>query len=182
MVEKVVINGMQVDLASLRVIHYPDPRLRAVCQDVRIDEQAIRSLADRMFELMDQARGVGLAAPQVGLGLRLFTASPASAPSERAVYVNPRIVAVEGQQEDEEGCLSFPGINCKIKRAAVVTIRALDAAGKPFEQTGQDMLARIFQHEIDHLDGMLLVDRMGSVAKLANRRTLKELEEVFAEK
>ena len=85
------------------------------------------------------------------------------------------------QEEREEGCLSFPGITCRIKRHNIVTVQALDLEGEIFEETGEGLVARIFQHEIDHLDGRLLVDRMSSVAKLSNRKALKELQQQFAE-
>ena len=138
-------------------------------------------LAEKMFELMFQARGVGLAAPQVGLTVRLFVASPTYEPTDQRVYINPSILSADGTQEGEEGCLSFPGIVCNIKRANVVTIQATNLDGQVFQETGEGLAARIFQHESDHLDGRLLTDRMGTVARLANRRALRDLEEEFAE-
>ena len=167
------------DPTSLEIIHYPDPRLREVSTPVDTVDDAVRRIAERMFELMFASRGVGLAAPQVGVTVRLFVASPSFDPSDRRVYVNPEIVSAEGSQEGEEGCLSFPGVTCKIKRANVVTIRAIGIDGEIFEETGEDLTARIFLHEMDHINGRLIVDRMGSVAKLANRRAIKELEEEF---
>ncbi len=171
----------EVDIASLRVICYPDPRLREVCTPVDEVDDDVRRLVGRMFDLMFPASGVGLAAPQVGVTVRLFVASPTFDPDDRRVYINPRIISTEGSQDGDEGCLSFPGISCRIKRYNVATIRALGLDGEEFEETGDQLAARIFQHETDHLDGRLLVDRMGSVAKLANRRSLKELEEKFAD-
>jgi peptide deformylase len=170
----------QADLAGLRIIRYPDPRLTVVCTPVEAVDDSVRALIDRMFELMFDARGVGLAAPQVGVAVRLFVASATFDPAERGVYINPEIIAAEGAQDGDEGCLSFPGITCRVKRKKIATIRALGRDGNPFEQTGEDLLARIFQHESDHLEGKLLVDRMGSVAKLGNRRLLRELEEGYA--
>jgi len=168
------------DPDALRIICYPDPRLRQTCTPVGEVDEKVRGLAERMFALMFAARGVGLACPQVGITVRMFVASPTFEPSDRRVYVNPRIVSAEGSQDGEEGCLSFPGISCKVKRANIVTIRATDLDGKAFEEIGEGLAGRIFLHECDHLDGKLLVDRMGSVARLANRRGLKELEEQFA--
>lgn len=167
-------------LGSLGTVEYPDPRLQEVCTPVGAVDDAIRGLAERMFELMFASRGVGLAAPQVGVTVRLFVASPTFEPSDRRVYINPEIIALDGTQLGEEGCLSFPSVSCKIKRANTATLRALGLDGQEFEETGEALAARIFQHECDHLDGRLLVDRMGSVAKLANRRVLKELEEKYA--
>jgi len=171
----------QLDLAALEVIHYPDPRLTAICTPIEDVDDGVRALIDRMFELMFELRGVGLAAPQVGVTVRLFIASPDFGPEDRQVYVNPRIIDTQGVQDGEEGCLSFPGISCKVKRKKIATIRALDRDGRKFERTGEDLTARIFQHETDHLDGRLLVDRMGSVARLASRRALKDLEAAFAD-
>ena len=166
----------RADLPALKIVHYGDPRLREVCTPVEVRDESLRRLADRMFELLFQARGVGLAACQVGVTVQLFVASPSAQEDDRRVYVNPRIVSMDGWQESEEGCLSIPGVSCKIKRRGIVTVQATDLAGKPFEETGQDLTARIFQHEIDHLNGQLIVDRMGSLAKMARRHTLKELE------
>jgi len=170
----------QADLDHLKVICYPDPRLLEVCTPVETVDESVRRLIDRMFELMFTQRGVGLAAPQVGLTVRLFVASPTFDPDDRQVFINPQITHTAGVQEGEEGCLSFPGISCKVKRRKIATICALDPDGNEFEQTGEDLTARIFQHETDHLDGRLLVHRMGSVARLANRRALKDLEAEYA--
>ena len=171
----------QVDPAALQVLRYPDPRLRAVCVPVDKVNGDVKRLIERMFDLMFADRGVGLAAPQVGVPVRLFIASPDFNPEDRRVYINPRIIAVDGTQEEDEGCLSFPGITCKIKRSNEVTIRAIGLDGREFQETGTELAARVFQHEMDHLEGWLLVDRMGSVARLANRRSLKELEDKFAD-
>jgi len=170
----------QIETGRLKIVHYPDPRLRETCAPVETVGDAVRALIDRMFELMFQFRGVGLAAPQVSVPLRLFVASPTFDPQDRHVFINPEIIDTQGRQDGEEGCLSFPGISCKIKRKRIATVRALGPDGQPFEKTGEDLFARIMQHEVDHLDGRLLVDRMGSVARLANRRALKELEAALA--
>lgn len=171
----------QADLESLRVIRYPDPRLKELCTNIDMFDASLRRLTQRMAELMFEAKGVGLAANQVGITVQLFVASPTYEPADVRVYVNPRILSADGWEESEEGCLSLPGINTNIKRRQVVTIEAADLDGKVFQETGTELLARIFQHETDHLQGMLLVDKMGSVARLASRRTLKELEEKFSE-
>ncbi|MFW6066360.1 MAG: peptide deformylase [Planctomycetota bacterium] len=170
------------DLSSLRITFYPDARLKQDCAEVPDPaDPAVGALAERMFELMFAGRGVGLAGPQVGVTARLFVASPTADTGDRRVYINPRIISSEGSQEDDEGCLSFPGIFCKIKRHASVTIRAQGLDGEWFEESGSDLHARILQHESDHLDGILLVDRMGSVARLSNRKALKALQQRYAE-
>lgn len=169
-----------VSIPQLTIIKYPDPRLREVSTPLERVDDAVVALVERMFDLMFAARGVGLAAAQVGIRTRIFVASPTFEPSDRRVYINPKIIAVEGSQDGEEGCLSFPGIASKIKRYNYATIRAMNLAGEIFEESDEELTARIFQHETDHLDGRLLVDRMGSVAKLSYRRALKSLEEEFA--
>ncbi len=172
----------RVDIPSLAIIYYPDPRLREVCEPVEDPTApAVRAMVERMFELMFASRGVGLAAPQVGVTVRLFVASPTVDEQDKRIYINPQIISTEGRQDGEEGCLSLPGVTCKIKRAASAAIRASGLDGKVFEETGEFLAARIFQHEIDHLNGRLLLDRMGSVARLANRKALKQLEAHCAE-
>ena len=166
------------DIASLELVKYPDPRLREVCTPVGHFDDRLRALVEKMFAVMYKHNGVGLAASQVGVSLSVFVANPTGEPTDERVYVNPRIIDNQGRQDGEEGCLSFPAIYCKVRRYAVTTIRALDLAGNTFEQTVQDMPARIIQHECDHLEGRLLVDRMSPVARIANRRSLKDLESV----
>lgn len=170
----------KLNLADLKVLKYPDPRLREAGVELSRVDAAVRALAERMFALMFQNKGVGLACQQVGVPARMFVASPSFSEDDRRVYVNPRLVSLEGSQESDEGCLSFPNISCRVKRYNFATIRAMNLDGTLFEESGEELLARIFQHEMDHLDGRLLVDRMGSVAKLSNRRALKDLEEQLA--
>jgi len=171
----------QLDLAALRIIHYPDPRLAQPAAPIEACDEAVARLADRMFELMIASRGVGLAAPQVGLSLRIFVARPTASDADRRVYVNPRLLSLEGRMDEEEGCLSVPGVTCRLRRHQAATIEAKDLRGEVFRQTGEGLLARIFQHETDHLDGRLIIDRMGSLARMAHRRALKDLRDRFAE-
>ncbi len=167
-----------VDLAALRIVKYPDPRLRGPCRPVERFDEDLRTLTRRMFQIMYAAGGVGLAAPQVGLTLRLFVANPTAQPGqEERVYVNPEILSQEGSETNEEGCLSLPGVSSRIKRSTRVRLRAQDLEGNSFEETGEGLLARIFQHETDHINGLTVADRMSAVGRLANRRALKELEE-----
>ncbi len=175
MVENAKIHAVNPE--DLRIIHYPDPRLRQVSTPIGdATDPAVRALVERMFELMFASRGVGLAAPQVGVTVRLFIASPTFDTADRRIYINPLIVEAGGKQEGDEGCLSFPDIHCKVRRHNQVTIEALNLEGETFQETGEELTARIFEHESDHLDGRLLVDRMSSVAKLANRKALRQLE------
>ena len=170
-----------IDLSTLAILKYPDPRLKAPAAEIGAIDDDIRRLAGRMLEILYAAHGVGLAATQVGIPLRVFVANPAGEPGpDEAVYINPRIVDQDGTILQDEGCLSFPGITTKIKRRKKVTLRAVNLEGESFEQTRQDLPARIFQHEMDHLDGVLLVDRMSIIARISNRWTLKDLEDGYA--
>ena len=168
------------DLAALAVVHYPDPRLRQTCTPVETADESVRALAERMLEVMFDSRGVGLAAPQVGVTVRLLVASPSFEEQDRIVLINPRIVADDAWEEMEEGCLSFPGVYCKIRRRQTITVESLGLDGDLMTQELEGFGARIVQHEMDHLDGRLLVDRMSQIAKLANRKALKQLEADFA--
>ena len=171
----------QADPTKLSVLKYPDPRLRTPCLDIEVIDENLRTLVDAMQNLMFATNGVGLAAPQVGVTIRMFIASPTFNPEDSRVYINPQIIESLGTQEDEEGCLSLPGIFAQIKRSRIITIEATDLDGNIFRETGEDLAARVFQHETDHLDGKLMLDRMGSVSKLASRKTLKKLELEFSE-
>jgi len=172
----------EIDPASLKVVKYPHPALLQPSRPVAEFGPALEAVARRMLEIMYASGGVGLAAPQVGLPLQMFVANLAAEPGgeDEGVYVNPRIVARDGEVLEEEGCLSCPGVRGRIKRSASITLRACDVRGREFEQTGEGLLARIFQHETDHLAGTLIVNRMSSVARLANRRTLRDLEADYA--
>jgi peptide deformylase len=174
------IAAATADLENLTVVHYPDPRLREQCSEIEAVDDSVRSLAKRMFELMFASNGVGLAGPQVGATVQLLVASPTFDQNDRLCYINPRIIAEDGWEQLEEGCLSFPGIFCNIKRRQRITVEALDLQGRAVRDELEGFAARVVQHEIDHLQGRLLVDRMGQVAKLANRQALKQLEEQFA--
>jgi peptide deformylase len=161
---------------DLQIIFYPDPRLRRVSETVTAFDANLSKLASRMFELMRQEQGVGLAAPQVGVNLRLFVMNHDGKPESDRVIVNPQLLDAEGNELDEEGCLSLPKIRANIDRATKVTLNAQDLNGEPFTEVGEDFVARVWQHETDHLNGVMLIDRMGFTAKMASRKRLKELE------
>ena len=167
--------------ADVNVIYYPDPRLKKMSKPVEAFDQALADLAARMLELMREHRGVGLAAPQVGRNVRMFVMNATQQPGDDRVYVNPELIDPTGAETSEEGCLSIPGINCDVERSETVILRALDLKGNPVEEHATGYLARIWQHEIDHLNGVLITDRMGPAAKILARRTLKELEDKYAE-
>lgn len=165
---------------DLKVIHYPDPRLRKVSAEVTTFDESLKALTDRMFTLMREHRGVGLAAPQVGINVRLFVINPTGKPEDDAIYINPVLSEADGEEEGEEGCLSIPTLQVNVWRSKTMRIDACDLAGNPFSQTATGYLARIWQHEFDHLNGTMINDRMGPVAKLANRKLLRDLEEKYA--
>ena len=167
---------------DLQIIHYPDPRLRKMSETVTRFDDRLAALAAKMFELMRGAKGVGLAAPQVGENIRLFVANPTGEPGDDRIYVNPILSEPDGgEEEGEEGCLSLPEINAKIMRTKTMRIDAQDLEGHPFTDTQSGYIARIWQHEFDHLNGTMIIDRMGALAKMAAKKQLKELEEIYAE-
>jgi peptide deformylase len=138
----------------------------------------LRQLVADMFETMYASQGIGLAAQQVGVCKRVtvIDLSQAKDPAQKLVIINPEIIFREGKQYEEEGCLSFPEIREKVVRAAKVRIRAQDENGKWFEMDGEDLLARAFQHEIDHLDGMLFIFRMSALKRDLNLRKIRKMQ------
>jgi peptide deformylase len=164
----------------VEIVHYPDPILRRKAAPIAeiTDEVVLR--AREMLELMHEARGVGLAAPQVGWSVQLCVVNPT--PEQRGhelVCINPVLVDPAGEQVSEEGCLSFPDLTGNIVRAARLTCRFYDLEGERREVAAEGLLARIFQHEVDHLNGRLIVDFMTPASRLAARGRLKELEREF---
>lgn len=168
---------MAVDIDQLKIIHYPDARLRQKAEAVRQVTDEVRQVAARMIQLMHEAPGVGLAAPQVGLSWRMFVANPTGEPGDDQVYVNPEFKELSRDSHDhEEGCLSLPGITGEIRRPTTATLVATDLNGNRIEQTDSELLARIWQHENDHLDGVLIIDKMTPIDRMASRKILRELE------
>ena len=166
----------QIEIEKLRIIEYPDPRLRKVCKSVETFDDWLARLAERMLKLMHDADGVGLAAPQVGILRRILVCNVTGDPKDDQVFVNPHLSDFIGQAEGEEGCLSLPEIRVTVRRPAVCTIQACDVTGKPLKSAGEGLFARCWQHEFDHLDGRLIIDYMSEADKIANRRNLKYLE------
>lgn len=167
-------------MAIRTILHYPDPRLRQKARVLDAVTPEIRKLIDDMAETMYAAPGVGLAAPQIGEPYRLFLVDIAAEdePSNLIVFVNPEIVELTGACTGPEGCLSFPGITEDIKRAEKVKVRAIDRDGKPFELEAEGLLAVAIQHEHDHLEGVLMIDRMGMLKKrIVHRKMQKRAEE-----
>ena len=156
------------------ILEYPDARLREVAKPVATVTPEIQALVDDMAETMYAAPGCGLAATQLGIGHRIFVVDCASEdePSELRVFINPEIVEKDGVQTWEEGCLSFPGVTEEIKRAERVKVRALDRDGKAFELEADGLLAVAIQHETDHLNGVLMIDKLSALKKRMMGRKL----------
>lgn len=159
-----------VDGSRLRIRVYPDPILREKAKAVERFGQELQSLAQEMLKLMEESKGVGLAAPQVGLPLRLFVARW---DGREYVVVNPIVLEASGEQVDEEGCLSFPGIYQEVARPQVIRVSFQDALGNAKEEELQGFWARIFSHEMDHLDGKLLLDYMSPAKRVLVRSKMK---------
>lgn len=183
-----------VQPASLHVIHHPDPVLRVKSAPIGEITDEVRAVARRMIELMAYEEGIGLAAPQVGLSWRLFVAhvpedaeegrsanatppTPLTATLAPVVYINPELSGFEGAAEPfAEGCLSLPDIRGSVLRPPTVSITATDLNGARFNQRATGLLARCWQHEVDHLDGILIIDRMIQPDRLKNRAKLRAME------
>ena len=162
----------------LKIVKYPEPVLSQPGEPVTEFNCELHKLADDMFETMYAAQGIGLAAPQVAVSKRLtvIDLSQGKDPEQKLVLVNPEVIFREGRQYEEEGCLSFPEIREKVVRAAKVRIRAQDLEGKWFEMDGEELLSRAFQHEIDHLDGMLFIFRMSALKRDLNLRKIRKMQ------
>lgn len=160
---------------------YPDPLLRKHCREYA-EAELERAVADgeRMLELMYERRGVGLAGPQTGILKRIFVLDVSEGRDSPIVCINPRIATLNGEPvETEEGCLSFPGIYAQVARSPHVTIEYIGGDGEAHSLEGEGLLARAMQHENDHLDGILFVDRLSPAAKMRLRGVLRDLEEAF---
>ncbi len=165
----------QINIESLAIVEYPAPVLRKRCEPITEFGEPVAFLARRMCELMHSRNGVGLAGPQVGLALRIFVWNPTGGVGDDHVSINPELSEFEGQAEGEEGCLSIPDVTVHVKRAVAAKLTAFDVGGSQYEIAGQDLMARIWQHENDHLDGRLILDFQSPGEEIAHRKVLKEL-------
>jgi peptide deformylase len=160
------------------IVKYGHPVLETRAEEITEfgTEELERLIAD-MFESMYAAKGVGLAAPQIGIGKRIavIDISAGQDPNSRLVLINPEIIHTEGRQRDEEGCLSLPGFREPVTRPKRVTVRAQDASGKTFEITGEDLLARALCHETDHLNGKLYISHISALKRDLIRRKVRKL-------
>jgi peptide deformylase len=167
---------------SLEVIHYPHPTLRHPSKPLKRVDAELRKIVAEMLELMYAHEGVGLAANQVDLPYRLFVANAAgdaAAKDAECVFINPVLSRGRGQVENEEGCLSIPGVYAQVTRNEVIRVQAFDLAGNEIEGEVDGLMARVLQHETDHLDGKLFIDRLGPAQLGAVRDKLEEFELAF---
>ena len=159
------------------IVKYGDPVLEKPAQKITEFNGDLRKLADDMFESMYAAHGVGLAAPQIGISKRVVVIDVTfkEDPDAKLVLINPEIIRTEGRQRGSEGCLSLPDFREEVTRANVVTVRAQDLEGKWFEKTGEELLARAFLHETDHLNGKLYIAHISALKRDLMKRKIKKL-------
>jgi peptide deformylase len=166
----------------LRVIQFPHPTLIRPSKPLRRVDTELRRIVAEMFELMYQHQGCGLAANQVDLPYRLFVMNTTGKPDEKSeefVFINPVLTKHKGMAEAEEGCLSLPGLYAPVKRPEKVTITGYDLSGREVAIAASDLFARVVQHESDHLDGILIIDRLSPTSRLAVKELLAEFETEF---
>jgi peptide deformylase len=166
-----------VDVQKCHITHYPADVLAGRAKPVEKIDDNIRQLVQKMADIMLENKGVGLAAPQAGVPLRLFIISLSGTRENVKVYINPAITPAGEFDTIEEGCLSVPGVRTKIRRYKKCSVTATDLDGNEFTEEAEGLYARALQHEFDHIEGTTIVNRMGQVAKIAHRRQLKKLEE-----
>lgn len=162
-------------MSLLNILEFPDERLRKKAVKVQTVDDKIKNLVDDMLETMYESRGVGLAATQVNVHLRVIVIDVSEQKDTPLCLINPEIIEKDGVEESEEGCLSVPGFFEKVKRAEHIKVKALDKDGKTYEFEARDLLAVCVQHEIDHLDGKLFVDY---ISPLKRQRIKKKLEKI----
>ena len=161
------------------IVKYGHPVLEKRGEDIAdFDSPELHKLIEDMFESMYAAKGVGLAAPQIGIGKRLAVIDTTTGedPGQKIVLINPQIIASEGSQKSEEGCLSIPTFREQVTRPNKVTVRAQDVSGKFFEMTGEELLARAFLHETDHLNGKLYIGHISALKRDLIRRRIRKLQ------
>ena len=165
-------------MALLEIVKYGEPVLETPGEPVTEFDAGLKRLVADMFETMYASRGVGLAAPQVGVSRRLFVmdCSGGGDPEARVALVNPVVLSVEGEQTGDEGCLSFPGIFFAVKRSLRAVVRAQDVRGEEFEFDGLELEARCMLHETDHCDGVVFLDRTTPLKRELVRRKIKRLQ------
>ncbi len=166
----------------MKIVQYPHPALRVKARPVASIDNDVTAAAGRMLELMYRQEGLGLAAQQVGLDYQLLVinfAGDADRKDQEVVAINPVILEAKGAVKDREGCLSFPNLYQDVRRAKTVRVQAYGLDGNLFEMVCSDLPARVWQHEVDHLQGTLFIDKMGPLARMGAKRMLEEFVEEF---
>ena len=166
-----------IDVEKCQLTHYPAPVLAGRARPIEKIDDSIHQLVKKMTDIMLENKGIGLAAPQVGVPLRLFIISLDASRENVKVYINPTVTPIGELDSVEEGCLSVPGVSTKIRRYKKCKVTATDLNGNEFTEDAEGLHARALQHEYDHIEGMTIAGRMGSVAKIAHRKKLKKLRE-----
>jgi peptide deformylase len=166
-------------MALLKILHFPDERLRIKAKPLDKVTDETRILIDDMLETMYAAPGVGLAAPQVSQSIRLVVIDVSEDKSDPLTFINPELIHGEGKIKGEEGCLSVPATYEKVERFERVKVRALDRNGDEFEMEADDLLSICIQHEIDHLDGKLFVDYLSSMKRMRIRKKMEKMQKAM---
>jgi peptide deformylase len=172
---------MQIE--QMQIVSYPHPALRRVAKPLTAIDKTVHLVAGRMLELMHEAKGLGLAGNQVAWPFQILVlnlSSEPEQPEQSGVFLNPVIMERKGAVEEEEGCLSLPGLYQRVRRAKQVKVQAYNLKGEAVEISAVDLASRVWQHEIDHLLGILFIDKIGTIAKLSSRSALREFEAQFA--
>jgi peptide deformylase len=159
------------------IVKFGDPVLEKPAEKVTIFDEELKKLVEDMFESMYAARGVGLAAPQIGISRRIAVVDVTfrEDPNAKIVLINPEIIQKQGRHSQSEGCLSIPDFRENVSRAQVVTVRAQDVNGNTLEKTGDELLARAFQHETDHLNGKLYISHISAIKRDLIKRKIRKL-------
>jgi len=166
-----------VDIEKCQLTHYPVKVLAKRARPIEKIDDSIRQLVKKMTDIMLKNKGIGLAGPQIGVPLRIFIISPHASRENVKVYINPTVTPSGQLNSIEEGCLSVPGVYTKIRRYKKCKVTATDLYGNEFTEEAEGLLARALQHEYDHIEGITITNRMGSVAKIVHRKQLKKLTE-----
>jgi peptide deformylase len=170
-------------MQSMKIVQYPHPALRHSVKPLSNIDKQVHLYVGKMLDLMYEANGLGLAANQVALPFQVFVMNPSTGEerdrNQELVCINPVVIERKGTTEGEEGCLSFPGLYQKVRRAKTVKLRAYNLQGEMFEVTASDLVARVIQHEADHLAGILYIDKMSMLGKMSSRSMLRSFEHEF---
>jgi len=168
---------MSVDTQSLSLLIFPSPILLQRAGEVDASDRNVQEVARRMIEMMFEQNGVGLAAPQVGLSWRLFVTRNPEDKESGVAWMNPTLEVTSTDDDiEEEGCLSLPEIRGDVRRPTGIQISGFDVNGDPAQESSDEFIARVWQHENDHLDGILIINKMSSMDRLINRRLIRNLE------